>query len=365
MTHIRRFPPASSLQSSHLNAATPKIAACPMSTLPGSGKARDLQGTLGDVNAYRRTSHRMVLSVNGAVPAEHLKKLTPAEKDVALGRLDGIWTTFSRVQPFSADKPHSSPVESTLCEANVAMKRWFYSHHLFIPQLSELAHCLDRAVDEYSESDTSRTRKWIGLACKIRKGCGALFIYGTDFEPCSSIYCNTIRNGMPPGFSGFWIRERNNCLQPAVVRFQAALSSWECVSSGCKDFRSMWAAADTRYHELHVQSMQTTVQDGKSLAKAYREENGRAHCISEQEFSQLDEWFCIDRREHLTRLDYISQICDLLERIAGDLFSGHRLHSSVLSELVDSVKAVLVIFGDWIGVVPETSRFYPRTWRGE
>jgi hypothetical protein len=169
---------------------------------------------------------------------------------------------------------------------------------------------------------------------------------------------------MPPAFSGFWIRERQHYFQPAMVRFVRTFPT-DTDDKFRAGVQRNWAIADRRYHELHERSMYLAVPDGKSLAGQYRQENGKPHRISDEEFRQYDAWFCIERSSDVNRLDYVFQVCDLIERAIADLMSGHRLDALVMSELLDGMKAAMVVFGHWAGPVPERSRFYPKCLRGE
>jgi hypothetical protein len=169
---------------------------------------------------------------------------------------------------------------------------------------------------------------------------------------------------MPPAFSGFWIRERQFGFQPALVRFERTFptdpSDKFNLSPG-----NQWEIADARYHKLHEDSMYAAVPDGRSLASQYRDATGKPHRIKDEEYRQYDSWFCIERSASIDRLDYIFQSCDLIERVVADLMSGHRLEIGVLTDLLDGLRATIVVFGSWVGPISERSKFYPKYLRGE
>jgi len=238
------------------------------------------------------------------------------------------------------------------------------SHHLFITQLALLAACLTTAASSAS-LNAQLAAHWANLAARLRRGCGALFLYGISVEPVSAIYADTIRSDMPPAFSGFWIRERQHSFQPALNRFLRIFPEHAEDNLRARA-RQGWDSADRRYHELHERSMHLAVPNGDSLADEYRKaHNGKPHKILAAEFEEYDRWFAIDRSPSVSRLEYVHQYLDLVERAVADLTTGHRLEAPVLSELLDGFRAAMVVFGHWAGPVSETSKFYPRDLRGE
>lgn len=313
-----------------------------------------------NIEGYRRLQQRILLPVTGKAPSDPL--CGTEEQEAALARVERTWQLIGHY-PSAADRQEgfAAPTET---EIWIALKRWFASHHLFIPQLALAGYCLFEAARAREAEDAEAALYWTRLAARLRKGCGALFMYGVDFSPCATIYCEAIRKNMPEAFSGFWIRERQHCFQPALRQFSCACPAGSDDES-CRALRDEWSAAERRYHELHEQSMYLAVPDGMSLARSYRHETGKSHAITELEFQSYDAWFCIDRSDELTRLEYVFQVCDVIERVVTDLAAGHRLETGVLHQLLDGAKAAMVVFGQWAGPVSERSRFYPRSLRGE
>jgi len=308
-----------------------------------------------DYDDYRRLQQRIVLSAHGAIPMTALD-LTQEECDAILGRIAGIRDLLNRSILFPPSPSHI-PQAPTPMEIWLGFRRWGISHHLFIPLMALNGYCFHEALEASGETERQKAEDWLTLASRIRKACGALFLYGVDFQPCTSIYCAWVRSKMPPGFSGSWIREHHEYFQPALVRFLGAYS--ENGDASAKETLAKWMAADCRYHDLHRLSMRRAVGDGKSLAAIYTDENKKAHEVGEAEFRCYDNWFSIDRRDDTTRLDYLFQICDLMERALVDLTVGRRLEASVTSDLFDGMRATLAVFGKWVApeaTVPPESR---------
>jgi hypothetical protein len=197
-----------------------------------------------DINDYRHIQSRILFSLNGTVPDLQLY-LDNGERDALLDRLSRCWELIDTCSIYGYQLP--IPDKPTNTERWASLKRWFLSHHLFIIQLALTAYCL-------KEATTNDANRWAMLASRLRKGCGALFLYSIDFKPCAPLYSCAIRSDMPTAFSGFWIRERQHYFQPALVRF---LRSFECATHDKFDLspRNNWEAADRRYHELHGQCM--------------------------------------------------------------------------------------------------------------
>jgi hypothetical protein len=311
-----------------------------------------------DIGEYRQIQSRILFTEDGSVPAVPLC-LDIEEQDALLDRISRVWELVESCSYSGCRLPERST--PTVTERWNGLKRWFLSHHLFISQLALTGFCLKESVERSAK--IKEATYWASLASRLRKSCGALFLYGIDFKPCAALYSGAIRSNMPPAFSGFWIRERQHYFQPAHVRFTRTFPV--SLDRFNLNPNNRWAIAEKRYHELHEQSMYAAVPDGKSLSAEYREQNGKPHRISEEQFHDYDLWFCIERSATINRLHYIFQTLDLIERAVADLMSGHRLDAQVTSELLDGWKAAMVIFGYWAGPVPERSRFYPKYLRGE
>lgn len=332
---------------------------------------------LVDDDGYRSREKKLVLPSRGIVP-ETACMLDQDEQDAAISWLARVDQALRSIQSRGRDAliRRTTP---TGAEKFLAWKRWVLSHHLFIPTLALVGHCLDEAVCAFEGDDRHTAGEWVALASRLRKGCGSLFLYSVDFQPCAPIYCGCIRNQMPVAFSGYEIRERQFCYLPAAARFHACLGR-AAVDSFVVDLRQNWAAADRRYHELHERCMLLAVtgidsrdESGRtgegvkpeSLRAQYRRQHGEAPELGEEAFAAYDRWFAIERTDGVTRADYIYQVCDVIERLIGDLLIGHRLEVSVVADLIDSIRATLVVFGRWVGPVSVLSAFFPRTARGE
>jgi hypothetical protein len=312
-----------------------------------------------EITDYRKIQSRILFTLTGEIPVTPLC-LNPEEQDALLDRLTRSWELIDACP--TAREPSAIRDVQTSTEKWMGMKRWFLSHHLFITLLALTSFCLREATRACE--DTKEAARWAALASRLRRGCAALFLYGIDFQPCVALYCIGIRQDMPPAFSGYWIRERQKAFQPALLRFQRTFD-FIAQDKFEKTPRNNWEAADARYHELHERSMYRAVPDGKSLSAIYRQENKKPQRISDEQFEIYDTWFCIDRQPDVTRLDYVFQTCDLIERIIADLMTGHRLEGDILRELLIGCRAAIMIFGDWAGPVPPGSRFYPKYLNGE
>lgn len=196
-------------------------------------------------------------------------------------------------------------------------------------------------------------------------------MYSVDFQPCAEIYCSQIRNQMPPAFSGYEIRERQNGYQPAVALFNNEFSKND-TDSFVKEMRSMWVAAELRYHELHERCMVQAVTPNasaandrqrskpESLRAAHRRQYGEVPPISEESYQAYDRWFAIERRDDITWFDYVYEICDVIERLLADILVGHRLEPEVVNELVASMRVVLDVFIEQASASTETFELYPQ-----
>lgn len=329
-----------------------------------------------DADGYRVREKKIALPQDGTTPTVP-ETVGKEEQQVLLAWISCLWRA---VEVVGRTSQHRMIAESapTGAETFLGWKRWLLSHHFFIPLLAMIGHALSSAANAMRDGRRQQVREWVDLASRMRRGCGALFMYSIDFQPCSTIYCRHIRSQMPAAFSGYEIRERQSSFQPAVELFHDTFP--KCATETlAQEMRSLWIAADVRYHELHERCMvqavpgraaevvgeKTSAGRPESLRAAHRREHGEVPPIGEDAYQEYDRWFAIERRPDVTRLDYVYQVCDIIERLLADLMVGHRLEATVRDELLDSMKAALVVFGRWAGPVQETSPFYPKYLRGE
>jgi hypothetical protein len=248
-------------------------------------------------------------------------------------------------------------------ECRHAWKRWLLSHHLFIPTMALTGYCLERAADAVAHGADHDAFCWLESAAKLRRGCGALFLYGVDFEPCSAIYCGQIRARMPKAFTGYQIRERQNALLPGLAAFRESLGRSGEHAAGAR-LHDLWVESDIRYHECHQRCMlravslpanpQPSHEDAapgipESLRAAYRRHHGNVPAIDESTLSEFDAWFGIERRQGLTWMAFTAQVTEVLQDIVTDLEAGHRLDPDVAADVFDSMKAALALFDHGIG----------------
>jgi hypothetical protein len=249
--------------------------------------------------------------------------------------------------------PNFEVVSESECER--AWKRWLLSHHLFVPALALTGYCLHRAAEAISAGRVNdEASRWVESAAILRRGCGALFLYGVDFEPCAPIYCGHIRPRMPPAFSGYQIRERQCAFLPGLAAFRESSSQ-----AGAHALHDLWIESETRYRECHQRCMLRSVplsggapaggRDAssgmpESLRAEYRRNHGHAPEIDDNAFNELDMWFAIDRREGMTWAAYAEQVTAVIEDTVADLEAGHRLDANVIADLFDAMNLALALF---------------------
>lgn len=320
------------------------------------------------LDQFRGRFQKLVLPPSGKVPLNR-GPLGREEQSATLSWIASMWQLLTIQEPETQKRSHNVTVPTGI-ETWLGFKRWFLSHHLFIPQLALIAHSLEEAVKASRAGDHASAWTWTDLASRMRRGCGSLFMYSVDFVPCKDIYCERIRRRMPRAFSGYEIRERHYSLQPAVAAFNCSFPQASS-SDFTRKIRGLWIQADLRYHELHqlcmFQAVPVTAGQAtpESLRQNYIKNNHKTPKITKTKAARYDNWFCIERKAGITRSSYIFQICDVMERIFADLMVGHRLENTVRADLFDGMKAALVVFGHWAGAVHEDSPFYPKYLRGE
>lgn len=327
-----------------------------------------------DFADYRRKWQKLTLGPNGAIPDDWGQDHNAEETQKAiLSTISLLWDSVALVlSPRHFGNPW--PQNLTVVEIWKARKRWMLSHDLFIPFLSLIGHSLDQAVTALQDRKRTEVMEWVRRASDMRLGCGSLFMYSVQFTPCTQIYCSDIRPDMPEAFSGFEIRERAFCSEPAIVAFLKLFRA-RTEDPICTEAVKIWTEADRKYHEEHVRCMKAAVplEAGRttpeSLLQKFNHEHSteqhRCHGIAEERFQEYDHWFGIERAE-ITRLDFVLQVSECMERIVADLLlRGHSLERQVLQNLVAGMRAALLVFATWAGPVAETSPFFPKSYRGE
>jgi hypothetical protein len=327
-----------------------------------------------DFADYRRRWQKLTLRQNGRIPDDWGEDHNAEEAQrVVLSAISLLWDGVAFVlSPRHFDNVF--PQNLTVVEIWKARKRWMLSHNLFIPFLSLIGHSLDQAVTALRDGRRRDVTEWVRRAAAMRLCCGSLFMYSVQFTPCMQIYCADIRPDMPEGFSGFEIRERAFCSEPAIIEF-LRLFRGRAEDPICTEAVDIWAEADRKYNEEHVRCMKTAVpldagrSTPESLLQKFNHERSteqhRCHGIPEKRFQEYDHWFGIERQE-ITRLDFVLQVSESMERIVADLLlRGHHLELHVLQNLVTGMRAALLVFAAWAGPVAETSPFFPKGYRGE
>ena len=319
-------------------------------------------------NGYHRRAKIITLPDGGLIPPA-AGAIDDPEQGILLSQISCLWNAVATVAGTSQRRMCAAS-HPTGAESHLGDKRWRLSHGLFIPMMAIAGHALSNSAKAMREGRQSLALDWLVLGARLRRGLGSLFLYGTDFEPCSVIYRGQIRNHMPPGFTGYQIRERQNAFQPGVEAFKEAFP--KCSSDPfIQRIRSIWIAAELRYHELHEKCMVRAVPKvvdgpdrsrgaatkGESLRAEYYRQHHEMPRVDEAAFGELDQWFGIERHPVLTRAEYVYEVSDIMEQVLADLLVGHRLEPAVAEELFDSMKAVLIVFANWAGPIPDTSPF--------
>lgn len=326
-----------------------------------------------EIGSYRMRTKKIALPQDGMVPSIPYG-IAQEEQDGLRDWIARLSRSAEFVNIMSQRRADSGSIP-TRAEISLAWKKWILSHHLFVPMLSLTGQALSSAAESMRTGKREASRRAVEAAARMRRGCGALFMYSVDFQPCAEIYCTQIRNQMPPAFSGYEIRERQNGYQPAVALFNSEFSKND-PDSFVKEMRSMWVAAELRYHELHERCMFQAVAsnaneaNGKPLSKpeslraAHRRQYGEVPAISEETYQAYDRWFAIERRSDVSWFDYVYELCDVIERLLADLLVGHRLEPEVVTELVGSTQAVLDVFVGQVNASTETFTVCPQQLHG-
>jgi hypothetical protein len=321
-----------------------------------------------EIDSYRMREKKIALPIDGMVPAIS-QGIAPEEQEALLDWISRLSQSVELVSVMNQRRISSGAVP-TCAETILGWKKWMLSHHYFIPLLALTGHTLSTAAESLRAGRYQEAQQAVDAAARMRRGCGALFMYSVDFQPCSEIYCSQIRTKMPPAFSGYEIRERQNSFQPALALFNRELPK-DIPDSSVKEMQSMWLAADLRYKELHVRCMIQAVPSNtseaqgeqpakpESLRAAHRRQHGEVPPIREENYREYDRWFAVERRDDITWSDYVYQVCDVIERLLADLMVGHRLEPEIVNDLVDSMRAVLTVFAGQVKTVDETYSYCP------
>jgi len=316
---------------------------------------------MSDEYDYRRAYRVIGLAEGGRVPAKcTTNKLTVLQLDERIALLENlsnaIWSLPREL------KQHRSFSEPTADEIARAWRLWIQSHHSFLCDFSVLAYAYDHlTVEAAARPASAQARQWAEDVAALWRTAGALMIYGCDFHPTQAIYCTYIRSKMPEAFSGFWLRE--------WILVRAAREAWEKLVSDKRSPEVVELENITRrglqiYHNYHGHVMRTAVEDGTSLAQDYHKKKGCKHAVAEHEFVIYDSWFRVERIG-LTRWEFVEWACGEFCKTIGEINEACFLFEEVIRDLQLGFRAALRIFGSWLGPIPITSKYYPRTLRGE
>ena len=299
---------------------------------------------------------RLILPADGRLPG--FSTVSRREKTIWQSPVSQAQALIANAMPHRAPRlpDFELPSES---ESERAWKRWLLSHHLFLPTMAFTGYCLERTAEAIAAGRVyDEATPWLECAARLRRGCGALCLYGVDFEPCAAIYCGHIRTRMPPAFSGYQIRERQTAFLPGLTAFRESSCRSDARPIHTR-LHDLWVESDIRYHECHQRCITRSVSAApcphaatqhesasatpESLRAAYRRHHGKVPEIDDNAFHQFDVWFGIDRREDLTGTEYAAQVARIVLEIVADLEAGHRLDNDVTAELIDSKSSVLAL----------------------
>jgi hypothetical protein len=311
---------------------------------------------------YRSQCPSIDLPKEGRVP-NLIFPLSPesaSEFDACAALLEDLWNNASDM--LRADQKRLTPsVVVTEEEVKRAWHLWMQSHQSFFCFFALLAHAYDRLSEATREQTMSRVKEWAERVSVLWRGAGALMLYGCDFHPVMPIYCEFIRPEMPGAFSGFWLREW------LAVR-EASLNWQRLVSADMRQEIQNADAAVTRgrqiYHAYHDIVMHAAVPDGKSLAQGYRRQNGCPYQVKDGDLDVYDGWFKINRIPQ-TALQFLRVACGALTQTLTEISAGNCLSHPAIEDIVFGVQEAVRIFGEWLGPIPETSKYYPKSRRGE
>lgn len=305
--------------------------------------------------AYRTKYSEIVVSPDGRLPARPDSPLATAEYDHVAERMESAWSAVGSLQPGAPVPPCSGPARMER-----AWRVWMLSHHAFIPIYCMLAATYDEMVDTATQTSSEAATRLATLAkqsAQLNSAAGCLLEYGIDFDSTAEVYAR-IRAKMPEGFSGFWMRE--------AVAVADAHKRWTAANKD-NPFSSATAIereGRRRYHELHVDVMHRAVPGGQSLRKEYEVVTHQHQMVSDREFEAYDEWFRL-KRKPITFAEFAVTTATVVVNVADDISCGSLLPTATVRELKDGLKAVLVALGAWLGPMPLTSNFYPKSYRGE
>lgn len=314
----------------------------------------------GDEYDYRQAYPVIELPESGRVPPVYAaEKPTVLQFDECVELLEDVshalWSLPRNVAQ------HRPTLEIRTDEIAHAWRLWIQSHHSFLCVFSVLAYAYERLTESATQPASPQSRQWAEDVATLWKTAGALMVYGCDFHPTQEIYCTHIRPRMPEAFSGFWLRE--------WILLRTARESWETLVSSKQSPQVLELEDIARhglrdYHDYHGRVMRIAVPDGKSLAFDYHKLKGCKHAVTELEFATYDSWFRVQRVAQ-TRWEFVVRACCEFCKTIGEIRQSSFLSEDVISDIQFGFRAILRMFGSWLGPIPITSKYYPRTLRGE
>lgn len=305
---------------------------------------------------YRALYH-IQLPPGGLVPPDPLNTL---EFDSSVELLQTVWGR-SLVLDTTPNQITQKPLAISQQEIARSWKCWHLSHYAFCILSELLSHSYQQIG--IVTPDRRLLHEWARRISSLWAAAGGLMIYGCDFEPLEQIYGGILRPQMPPAFSGFWLREWN-----AVY---SAMVEWNQYVTLHSEDKAIAAASETikqglkLYHQHHFDVMRRAVPDGTSLAAQYKQQHdGCPHQVTEDEFACYDSWFHIERSVASREL-LLPIAVTILNKVMTDIAAGHYFAPQIIHDITHGVRAAIEIFGGWLGCIPETSRFYHKSLRGE
>lgn len=308
----------------------------------------------GDSTHYRLQYPIAELPLDGgALDVSDEAQLSAAEYDTHAQILEAVWNEAQHLKQ-KARLCLQIHAATSAREVERAWRLWMQSHHTIFVSFTVLAYSYEKLIRAALDGVTDAIDRWATRVSALWVMSGALMAHGCDFSPLMSIYCTHIRSTMPCAFSGTWSREwalvHRQCgrWREMVSRRQASavLAADNLVNAGIE-----------KYHSYHRQVMKDAVPDGKSLAQHHKVETGSLQQPSEQEFDVYDNWFRV-RRVAQNCFEFLRNACEILSETAKELYTGSRLPYDALTHIAEGIETTIRIFGEWLGDMPETSRYF-------
>ncbi|MGH9822987.1 MAG: hypothetical protein ACREDR_07035 [Blastocatellia bacterium] len=289
--------------------------------------------------------------------------LSAVDQDDILNRIDNCWKLAEATQTGGLQSAVQSK-RATLDMDTVAGPQWLDSDFASFFNAATLAavygaatkHALNRNWAALLECARRGERIWAGL--------GALMRYAADFSPAQRSYEGSVDKSMTLGTANL-LTQACAVLHKNAKLWRAILENPALQHGTLQKAECHLRSGQSRYYYHRTQVSKLSDSDHDAASQKSLHFDGLKPSIADPEFIEDDDLSNVRRLAHLPLKEFIKAGCDAFHSVLRQIPGVTRLEPESITDLIEGIRASLLIMATWLGPLALSSNHYPRELRGE